>query len=82
VDAELARLVRRGGDHLAGLARIARAADHHGEPPELGVAPYLDRGEELIHVDVQDPPTAHRRLLGVDTPGVSQSPEQVLDHGR
>ena len=58
-DAELARLVRRGGHHAA-LGRVAAAADHDRQPGQLRPAQHLDRGDELVEVDVQHP-VAHRR---------------------
>jgi hypothetical protein len=66
VDAEAAGLVRRGGDHRP-LRRVARPAHHHRLAPQLGVPGHLDRGEELVEVDVEDPARLDGR--GLSRPG-------------
>jgi hypothetical protein len=48
--AEAAGLVAGGRDHAA----VATAADEHREAAQLGSVADLDRGEEGVHVDVQD----------------------------
>ena len=60
-DAERPRLVGRGGHHPA-LGRVAAAADDHRQAGQLGAAQHLDRGDELVEVDVQHP--AARVLVG------------------
>src|SRR5512139_1608118 len=59
MDAERARLVSGGGDHAARM-RIAAPADHHRPADQFGMALELDRGEEGVHVDVEDAARAHR----------------------
>ena len=53
-DAVLPRLVGRRRHHAA-LGRVAVAADDHRQAGELGPAQHLDRGDELVEVDVQHP---------------------------
>ena len=48
--AVLPRLVAGGAHHAA----RTRAADHHRLAAQLGPLAHLDRGEERVHVDVQD----------------------------
>ena len=52
--AELPSLVRRRRDDPA-LRRVAVTADDHRFPAQLGVPQHLDRSDELVHVDVEDP---------------------------
>jgi hypothetical protein len=56
VDAVCSRLVRRGGHHLPRLGRVAAAAHHDRAAAQLRAAQQLDRGHELVEVDVQQPP--------------------------
>jgi hypothetical protein len=51
VDAEDARFVGAGGDHAASAAL---AADDHRQAAQFGTSRLLDRGEEGVHVEVQD----------------------------
>ena len=51
VDAELARLVGRGGDHPA---HLGPAADDHRHADQRGVVEPLDRHEEGVEVEVED----------------------------
>ncbi|APE08458.1 hypothetical protein RBB84_03660 [Rhodococcus sp. D-6] len=50
----LARLVGGGGDHSA-RGGIAATADHHRPARQFRIAQNLDRGDELVEVDVKDP---------------------------
>ena len=52
---ELARRIGRARDDLAGLVRVAVAADNDRQAGEFGVATNFDRSLELVEVDVQDP---------------------------
>ena len=45
-------------DHLARLGRVAATADDDRQAGEFGMALQLDRGEESVDVDVQDPRSA------------------------
>jgi hypothetical protein len=54
VHAELACLVRRGRDHRP-LGRVAASADDHGLSGQRRVPQHLDRGDELVEVDVEHP---------------------------
>ena len=56
--AELAGLIRGAGDDLARFVRIAVAADDDRQPGQFGVPAQLDRRQELVEVDVQDPAAA------------------------
>jgi hypothetical protein len=49
-DAERSRLVAGRADHAARPG----PAHHHRPAAQFGSAPHLDRGEERVHVDVQD----------------------------
>lgn len=60
VHAERPRRIRRAGDDLPGLVRITVAADDDRQSGELRVPSDLDRGLELIEVDVQNPAGTHR----------------------
>ena len=65
VDAVLTSLVGGGGDDLSRPCRIAVTADDDRAPAQVGTAPHLDCGEELIEVDVKDP--ARHRGVSVPT---------------
>ena len=56
--AELPRFVARGGDD----ASLARTAHGDGLTAQLRMVPLLDRGEERVHVHVDD--LAHRLRRG------------------
>jgi hypothetical protein len=55
VDAELAGLIGGGGHHRP-LGRVALAAHDHRLAAQFGPASDLDRGKELVEVDMQHPP--------------------------
>ena len=59
VHTEFARRIGRARDDLARLGGIAVAADDDRQAREFGVPPHLDRGLELVKVDVQDPSDGH-----------------------
>src|SRR5690606_35239279 len=64
-DSVLPRLVGRGGDD-GPLAGVTAATDDDRPSRQLGAAPHLDGGEELVQVPVQPPGTsgrAHSRSL-------------------
>ena len=61
-DAVLAGGVRRGGDDAA-LGGVAAAPDDHRLAGQLGPAEHLDRGDELVEVDVEHPALAHARVI-------------------
>ena len=50
----LACLVGGGADHTA-LGRVPVAADHDRAPAQLRMPQHLDRGDELVQVNVQHP---------------------------
>jgi len=52
--AERARLVGRGRDH-GPIGDLAAPPDHDGAPGQFRTAQDLDRGQELVEVDVQHP---------------------------
>ena len=52
--AELTGFVGGGGDDPT-LGGVAVTAHDHGLAPQLGMPEHLDRGDELVHVDVEDP---------------------------
>ena len=54
-NAEPARLVRGGGDDHSRLGWITGTSDDHRPTAQLRPAPYLDRGEELVQVDMENP---------------------------
>ena len=55
-------LVGSSADHAA-LGRIAVAADHDRPAAQLRMPEYLDRGDELVQVHVQDPGPGRRPLI-------------------
>jgi len=62
VHSALPGLVGGRRDNTA-LGRIAVSADDHREAPQLRMPQHLDRRDELIEVDVQDPTgTAGHRI--------------------
>ena len=63
-DPERPRLVRRRRDDLPGPSRVAVAADHDGSTRQLRAAQDLDRGEELVEVDVEHPVASGLRTAG------------------
>jgi hypothetical protein len=50
------RLVRRRGDHLSRPTGVPVAAHHDWTPAQLRSPPYFHRSQEVIHIDVQQPP--------------------------
>jgi hypothetical protein len=56
VDPVRPRLVRRGGHHLPRPGGVTAAADDDRAAAQLRAAQQLDRGHELVEVDVQQPP--------------------------
>ncbi len=59
VHTALARRVGRARDDLAGLARVAVAADNDWQAGKFGIAAHFDRSLELVEVDVQHPAGCH-----------------------
>ncbi len=59
--AERSRLVRRRGDDPA-LRRVAVTPDDDGSAPQLRMSQHLDGGDELVHVDMEEPSHALDRL--------------------
>jgi hypothetical protein len=55
VDAERSGLVRRRCHDLAWTPRVPVSADDDGQAGELRSTTDLDRGEELVEVDMEDP---------------------------
>jgi len=55
-----ARLVRAGGDDAA---TATRPADDDGQAAQLGAPRLLDRGEEGVHVDVEDGPVRYEHTF-------------------
>jgi hypothetical protein len=55
MDTERSGLVRGGCDDLAWSSRVSIAADDDRQAGEFRSATNLDRGKELVQVDVQDP---------------------------
>jgi hypothetical protein len=71
---ELAGLVGRGG-HDGAQGGVALAADHDRPPGQLRAAQDLDRGQELVEVDVQDPVGRRHRVIVGHPSGRSSTPD-------
>jgi len=74
-DAEAAGLVGAGGDHAPASPALGVGADHDGLPAQPWLIALLDRGEEGVHVEVDDDALGHGRLRREGGASIVQAPQ-------